>query len=300
MARTIPNPGRVTDDRPSPSCPPRLVAARPDPPGGAEERFVLAGLDSSGHIGQTPTDNSRAMYLSVVVSLVVHLLAIGGFLIRWNTSPPPDAPGPAAMVVELSVVPASPPIPPSKVPPGPQQVEASQQDTPKPVDRVKTDPPPEVAAALKPDFVLPPKQEVKRVDAKVPAKEAPQTTAPESLPAPPQNKLAAPVEGSNAAPPSDAQQGWLSQVIGKMARNKRYPPQAERAGQEDVVYVRLVLDRKGRLVDAALRKAGKYEALDEETLALARRASPYPAPPADMPGDQVKITVPVSYFVRRR
>jgi hypothetical protein len=36
-------------------------------------------------------------------------------------------------------------------------------------------------------------------------------------------------------------------------------------------------------------------ALDQETLALVRRAQPFPAPPAAMPGAQIDLAVPIRF-----
>jgi protein TonB len=38
--------------------------------------------------------------------------------------------------------------------------------------------------------------------------------------------------------------------------------------------------------------------LDEEALALVLRAKPFPAPPREMPGEEVKLTVPIRFNFR--
>jgi protein TonB len=38
--------------------------------------------------------------------------------------------------------------------------------------------------------------------------------------------------------------------------------------------------------------------LDEETLALVQRAQPFPAPPPDVPGDEIKFAVPVRFSIK--
>ena len=40
--------------------------------------------------------------------------------------------------------------------------------------------------------------------------------------------------------------------------------------------------------------------LDEETLALARRAQPFPPPPADISDDQLSFVVPIRYAATAR
>ncbi len=65
------------------------------------------------------------------------------------------------------------------------------------------------------------------------------------------------------------------------------------------MFVRLVIDRKGRLIDAALKKSAGFAMLDEETLALARRASPFPAPPDSVTGDRIVRIVPVEFYIKK-
>jgi len=38
--------------------------------------------------------------------------------------------------------------------------------------------------------------------------------------------------------------------------------------------------------------------LDRETLAMIERASPLPAPPAEVPGARIPIVIPISYSIR--
>ncbi|WEK45149.1 MAG: energy transducer TonB [Candidatus Andeanibacterium colombiense] len=242
--------------------------------------------------------NPKRLPWAMAASLGLHGLIAGALLVNWSFGHHDEAPPPAAMVVELSVMPASPPVPTSEIPPGPQQVEAAPK--PKPLDRMKFDPPPQVDSSLKPDFALPVKQEIKPQDSQVVAKEARQTTAPQSVPAPPKDKSEAPVEGSNAAPPSDAAQAWEGQLLARLERNKRYPAQAQSAGQQGVVYLRLVMDRKGRMISSSIKTGSGFSVLDSETLALAKRASPYPVPPASVVGDQIVRVVPIQYFVKKR
>lgn len=270
---------------------------KPMPEMRATSRLADTQRESEAPVSSALTNPGRLPW-AMMASLGLHGLIAAVLMVNWSFGHHDEAPPPAAMEVELAVMPASPPVPTSEIPPGPQQVEAAPK--PKPMDKMKFDPPPQVDSSLKPDFALPTKQEQKPQDTQVVAKEARQTTAPQSVPAPPKDKSEAPVEGNNAAPPSDAAQAWEGQLLARLERNKRYPAQAQSAGQQGIVYLRLVMDRKGRLISSTIKTGSGFSILDAETLSLARRASPYPAPPASVLGDQIIRIVPIDYFVKKR
>lgn len=231
-------------------------------------------------------------------SVGLHLTVAALLLMNWHwKKPETDAP-PAAIVVDLSVMPTSTPDPPTEVPPGPKQQQAAPK--PKPQVAPKFDPPPQVDSSLKPDFAVPLKQESQPTETKTLAAEAREMTAPPSIEAPKDKVDKAPVEGSNAAPPSNAEQAWEGKILAKLERNKRYPAQAQSAGQEDTVMVRMILDRRGHLVNAVVVKSRAFAVLDNEVLQLARRSSPFPAPPESVTGDPIQLVVPVEFFLKSR
>ncbi|AQR63439.1 hypothetical protein BZG35_08610 [Brevundimonas sp. LM2] len=209
----------------------------------------------------------------------------------------PAASPPAAIVIEVSLEPSAPPLPDRETPPGPEQQESAPKPKPQP-DRLP--PIPTISLPVKAAVVLPARQERPEEERPEDEERAEATTAPAAVPAPPSEQVAAPAVGRSAAAPSNAEQAWEARVLAQLERNKRYPAAAQRAGQEDVVYVRLTLDRSGRVLDARVRRSRGYAALDGEVLALARRASPLPAPPAEIEGDRITLTVPVEFFLSRR
>lgn len=267
----------------TPPVPP-FLAARPAP---TRRRPSFGGLAEANRYP-----------LAMAVSVGLHGAIFGAMLVDWPFHRTSDTPPPAAMVVELAIMPASPPVPPSEIPPGPEQVEAAPK--PIPQERMRFDPPPQVDPALKPVFALPVRQQTTPLDAQTIAKTARETTAPQTTQAPPQDKAEAPLEGRNNAPPSDAEQAWEGRILAKLERNKRYPASAQSSGQEGTVFIRLVIDRRGRLVDASISKGSSIALLDSETMALARRASPFPAPPDSIPGERIVRIVPVEYYIKSR
>jgi len=262
------------------------------------DRPASANLRHDAADGRRPVRRRQWPY-ALIFSIGLHGAVVGAMLVDWRWARhADDSPPPAAMVVELAVMPASPPIPATQVAPGPEQVEA--QPGPKPVEQKSFDPPPQVDAALKPSFILPVKPEQKPIEAPTVAREARETTAPQAVEAAAVDKTAAPVEGNNAAPPSNAEQAWEGKILAKLERNKRYPSAAQAGGQQDTVLVRLVIDRAGRLIEASLKKSAGFALLDNATLELARRASPFPAPPPGVTGDRIVRVVPVEFYIRKR
>ena len=82
-------------------------------------------------------------------------------------------------------------------------------------------------------------------------------------------------------------------------RNKRYPPAAQSRREEGVVQLIFSLDRKGRVLASRVAKTSGFAALDEEAMALVRRAQPFPPPPPELAGDPVAVTVPIRFNLRR-
>lgn len=235
--------------------------------------------------------SSRRLLSCSLASLGVHGGAAAALFLGFSTAV--KAPPPAAMVVELASLPSAPPIPPSLAPPAPKQDEAR----PKPVeDKLKIPPLPKLAFAIKPEVAVPlkPLQDEKKPIADKPADE---TTRPATPQAPLKDAPKAPAIGAPSDQPSTAEQSWEARVLAALERKKRYPGDAQRQGQEDVIYVRIGVDRNGRVVDSQIRKSRGYPLLDSEVMALVQRASPLPAPPKDVSGDPVMLLVPVDFFL---
>lgn len=100
---------------------------------------------------------------------------------------------------------------------------------------------------------------------------------------------------SNAAPTSGVGAStsiatWRGSVMAHLNRHKRYP-----GGGGGTSAVAFTIDRSGRVLSARLIRSSGSAALDHEAIALARRASPVPAPPANMSGSSVVLTVPVRF-----
>jgi len=58
------------------------------------------------------------------------------------------------------------------------------------------------------------------------------------------------------------------------------------------------IDRSGGVHHARIVGSSGSNLLDRETLALVERAQPLPPPPADIPGSQIAVVVPIRYTIR--
>ena len=99
--------------------------------------------------------------------------------------------------------------------------------------------------------------------------------------------------------PSAAETLWEGSLLAKLSSLKRYPAGARRAGQQDTVMVRFVVDRTGQALSAEVINSKGFALLDSEAAALIRRASPLPPPPADVLGDQIELIAPIQFILHR-
>ena len=83
-----------------------------------------------------------------------------------------------------------------------------------------------------------------------------------------------------------------------LERHKRYPAEAAARKEHGVAHLAFSIDRRGSVTASRILRSSGFATLDHETLALAKRASPFPPPPADIAGPQVDLTVLVRFNMR--
>ena len=98
---------------------------------------------------------------------------------------------------------------------------------------------------------------------------------------------------------SNAVLTWKPQIVALLDRNKRYPESAQARREQGVVQIFFSLDRNGRLIESRVLRSSGSSLLDEEALALLLRAEPFPAPPRELPGDKVNLTVPIRFNLEK-
>jgi protein TonB len=94
---------------------------------------------------------------------------------------------------------------------------------------------------------------------------------------------------------SQADANYHGLVAAHLARHKRYPAEARSRGEEGRATLTFSLDGAGRVTAVRLVRSSGHPALDRESEAMVRRASPFPAPPARQ---AMSFTVPVTFNLR--
>lgn len=117
-------------------------------------------------------------------------------------------------------------------------------------------------------------------------KAAKATTAPKPIVAPKAKTNAAPTSGTAS---SMLMATWRGTVVAHLNRLKRAP-----GGSRGTATVAFSIDRRGNVQSARLARSSGIANLDREAVALVRRASPVPAPPANVKGSSVLLSVPVT------
>jgi periplasmic protein TonB len=230
--------------------------------------------------------------LCAAVVLAAHGLAV--FALAGRSDEEELEAGAPVVTIELAPAAIAPPAPPRDLAPGPLLETESQErvaeETPAPPERKEPEKPKEekvIEAPPAPDpevaMVEPPPEEgpIEHKPAPVAALAAPVPTAPQSAPAP----------AERAAAPAVAK--WERLLVAQLERHKRYPPQAR--GKVGEARLSFSIDRTGRVLASRIVHSSGSEALDQEALALVRRAAPFPPPPAGVSDDRLSFVVPIRY-----
>jgi len=209
---------------------------------------------------------------------LIGLLILGGALFSWNSHQPLREP--ATLSVFDVAQPAAPPAPPKEMPPGPEQTLKEKEQ---PLIELPKIEPAEIEMPLAPHARVQAPSPVP--DTGPPVKDI---TAPETQPGPPTPQV------------WTDKPTWEGLVLGALNKVKRYPRIASFRRQQGVPYIRFVMDREGKVLSVRLERSSGFPVLDDEAIALPKRASPLPKPPNDMTGNTLELVVPVEFFMSTR
>ena len=181
--------------------------------------------------------------------------------VEEQTEPHPESQAPK--LAEVPNADAVLPLPAEK-PSAEKPVEEKKPEPPKPQEKEASRPRPQVEKAAK------------------------ATTAPKPIIAPRAKTNAAPSSGTSS---SMSIASWRGTVVAHLNRHKRYPG----GGARGTSSVAFTIDRSGRVIAARLIRSSGNGVLDQEAISLARRASPVPAPPVNITGRSIVLSVPIRF-----
>jgi protein TonB len=207
-------------------------------------------------------------------------LAPGPVMQQADASPPPEAAPQEAVQEQIT------PTPPQEMPTVVAPPEQKSEPTPPKPEPVKGEP------EKKPSPVKP---MVVRREAKKPtdAPPAPRTTA-----SPRAERQAPAASAASAGASAAVLASYRQMVAAHLQRFKQYPPAAKAAGQQGTARVSFTLSRSGGVTSVSLAGSSGHAALDAETVAMVRRAQPFPAFPADVKQPSMPFSAPVAFYIR--
>jgi protein TonB len=91
---------------------------------------------------------------------------------------------------------------------------------------------------------------------------------------------------------------WQQLLQAQLERFKRYPRRAR--GAHGKVTVAFTVGRNGSVLSSHIIQGSGSAILDEEALALIKRAQPSPPPPSAIADNQLNLVVPINYVVSRQ
>ena len=245
--------------------------------------------------------------VAAALVLFMHTSLMAGYFLFASDEPEGSADS-TAILVDLAPV-AVAPSSQDDVAPGPEAVEA--MPTPKPPLQAKEEITEPIEKAEAPADVTLPLPEPKAEEQKKtedPDKDKVKTEvehqqqqmpSPKTTAAPLSNQQTAvapqaPLPGADTRN-RDATKRWQHLVGARLQQQKRYPTGAD--GRHGTVMLRFQVDREGAVVSRGIVRSSGVPALDQEVLAMLKRAQPMPAFFPEMKQSQMTLTVPVE-FVR--
>lgn len=95
-----------------------------------------------------------------------------------------------------------------------------------------------------------------------------------------------------------AHPSYISVLVAKLAKHKRYPLSSRRANEEGVVTLQFVLDKTGRVLSSSIKQSSGFKKLDDAVLKMLRMAQPLPAFSPEMQQESLAITLPIAFHLK--
>jgi periplasmic protein TonB len=280
--------------------------------------FVLHEFDDSAAMARWSAS------AAIIVALHAALIVLG---VAWYTHSPP--PGIALPTIMIDLAPASAPSSPSAqpldLPPGPEMREAEPpppppepakqemvQERPAPTPpqenpiveappEQKAEPPPPKPepAKIVPDLPkpVPVKPKPVRTEVKKPA-DAPPAPRTSAVPKAERHASLTPSSAPAGATSAAALASYNRLVAAHLQRFKQYPSSAKAAGEQGTSRLSFTLGRSGQVLGSRLAGSSGHPSLDGETLAMVRRAQPFPPMPPELKQASMSFSIPIQFSIR--
>ncbi|KAB2911173.1 MAG: energy transducer TonB [Hyphomicrobiaceae bacterium] len=272
-------------------------------------------MPAAAQILESPRTRLLRWASAATVVLAAHLGGAALALMHWQDDAAADRAG--AVMIELAPVAAASPIDMPDVAHGPLMEEAklTPQASKRTTQEVEKETPPvEQSPAPDPEVAMPvpkPVKEEKPEEEEEKKKEevaeqptpaqttaAPLTMAPPRIDAKPSTIAVAPAPGSTINA-TQARIAWEKALNSHLNRYKRYPDGARARGVQGMVNVAFMIDRSGQVISSHVVQSSGSPLLDEEALAVLRRASPLPSPPEHLfAGAALNLALPIQFRIR--
>jgi protein TonB len=159
---------------------------------------------------------------------------------------------------------------------------------------IKQEPQPEAIMTPAEEAIAPLHKEVSPAERNV--EETPPEPKPldPSQPKPTPSTASAPAANSIGRGRMAGDANYQGLVAARLARFKRFPPEARRRREHGNALVSFVIDGAGRVTSVRLVRGTGFAALDDEVQEMVHRASPFPPPPR---GAETNFSAPVSFHL---
>jgi protein TonB len=263
--------------------------------------FAFAGAPAAARFA--PPESDLPFWVAAfAVAIFLHAAAVVALL--DHRAPPPAQQ--EAMVVELAPLVHTIEQPAAVLPPPEPVPEPEIKAAPPPPPVVQPEPAPEPPPVIESETESVAAPPVPKPRPKPPEPAQPQATArPEPVREPDFSAWSA-LDQQPPQPPQSAVQRrvdqapneYLMRIHAQMERYKIYPRAARAHGVEGLVQLTFVIDRGGRVVSHRIVRGSGYLVLDSAVDDMIKRATPFPPFPAGMQGEELEITMAVTFYMR--